>query len=405
MRGCKAIAVALFLLGVPAALHADTNGVLKVTSFPSGANVSVDGIDTGKVTPMNISVAVGTHTVVVSIPDPRWNPDSRLFTVVAGNNDLSVNLLPILTTGPIGPQGPKRDPGPIGPPGAPGAPGVPGATGPAGPQGSPGINNQGAWHSTTAYKQNDAVFDAGSYWIATASNTSSEPSPTNTNWEIMATGINNRGAWQSALAYNANDAVTDAGSLWLALVGNTNSEPSPSNFLWLLLAAQGAAGPAGAPGAPGAPGATGATGSTGPTGPTGPTGLAGPTGPAGSNAISHAFMARSTVALSLTFQGIDVVSVTVPPGTYVIWGKTWLQNIAAVPGPASCTLSTGSDVTRVSLSGTGLGGDRLSVSVQDSAVFSQITTIIFSCRNDDLVNHSLYANDGVLTALAVDNLN
>jgi len=116
-------------------------------------------------------------------------------------------------------------------------------------------------------------------------------------------------------------------------------------------------------------------------------------------------MARSTVALSLTFQGIDVVSVTVPPGTYVIWGKTWLQNIAAVPGPASCTLSTGSDVTRVSLSGTGLGGDRLSVSVLDSAVFSQITTIIFSCRNDDLVNHSLYANDGVLTALAVDNLN
>src|SRR6266581_7738754 len=154
MRGCMAIAVALFLLGVPVALRADSsNGALKVTSFPSGANVSVDGMDTGKVTPMSISVAVGTHTVVVSIPDPRWNPDSRPFTVVAGNNDLSVTLLPNLAIGPIGPPGP---------------------TGP------PGINNQGAWNSTTAYNQNDAVFDAGSYWLATASNTGSAPSPTNT---------------------------------------------------------------------------------------------------------------------------------------------------------------------------------------------------------------------------------
>src|SRR3989442_16010751 len=116
MRECKAIALvtALFLLGTPVALRADSNGALKVTSFPSGANVSVDGVDTGKVTPMSISVAVGTHTVVVSIPDPRWNPDSRPFTVVSGNNDLSVTLLPNLAVGPIGPPGPKGDTGPQG---------------------------------------------------------------------------------------------------------------------------------------------------------------------------------------------------------------------------------------------------------------------------------------------------
>src|SRR5260370_26760128 len=148
MRGCTAIAVALFLLGVPVALRADSsNGALKVTSSPSGANVSVDGMDTGKVTPMSISVAVGTHTVVVSIPNSGWNPDSRPFVVVAGNNDLSVTLLPILTTGPPGLKG---DPGPIGatgpagPAGPAGATGATGATGAAGPQGPPGINNQGA---------------------------------------------------------------------------------------------------------------------------------------------------------------------------------------------------------------------------------------------------------------------
>jgi len=415
LRGCKAIAVVavLFLLAAPVALRADSsNGALKVTSFPSGASVSVDGVDTGKVTPMNISVAVGAHIVVVSIPNSGWNPDTRTFVVVSGNNDLSVTLLPNLAAGPMGPAGPKGDPGPQGPAGPAGATGATGdagaagAPGPAGPQGPPGINNQGSWHSANAYNQNDAVFDAGSYWLATASNTGSEPSPTNTNWQSIATGINNRGAWQSASTYNANDAVTDGGSFWLALVTNTNSEPSTSNFLWLLLAAQGAAGPAGLPGAQGAPGAGGPQGPAGPAGPTGPTGPTGPAGPPGANGTSHAFMARSTVSSMLTSSGIDVISVTVPAGTYVIWGKTWLQNLDTLPGPASCTLSSGSDVTRVSLLGTGsVGGDKMAVSVQDSATFTQTTTINLSCRHDDLTNRGTSANDAVLTALPVDALN
>jgi len=416
MRGCKAIAVvaALFLLGTPLALRADddSNGALKVTSFPSGAHVAVDGVDTGKVTPMSVSVAVGQHTVVVSIPNSGWKPDTRTFVVVSGNNDLSVTLLPNLAAGPMGPAGPKGDPGPQGPAGPAGAtgatgdPGTAGAPGPAGPQGLPGINNQGSWHSANAYNQNDAVFDAGSYWLATAPNTNSEPSSANTNWQMIATGINNRGAWQSASTYNANEAVTDGGSFWLALVTNTNSEPSTSNFLWLLLAAQGATGPAGLPGAQGAPGAAGAQGPAGPAGSTGPTGPAGPAGPPGANGTSHAYMARSTVASMLTSSGIDVISVTVPAGTYVIWGKTWLQNLDTLPGPASCTISTGSDVTRVILLGTGsVGGDKMAVSVQDSATFAQTTTINLSCRHDDLNNRGTSANDAVLTALPVDALN
>jgi len=45
------------------------------------------------------------------------------------------------------------------------------------------------------------------------------------------------------------------------------------------------------------------------------------------------------------------------------------------------------------------------VSVQDSAAFTQTTTITLSCKHDDFVNRGLYANDAVLTALAVDALN
>src|SRR6266404_4292175 len=114
------------------------NGALKVTSFPTGASVSVDGADTGKVTPMSISVAVGTHTVVVSIPNSGWNSDTRTVEVVSGNNDLSVTLLPNLAIGPIGPPGPKGDAGATGPAGAAGAPGFPGQTGPIGPAGPAG---------------------------------------------------------------------------------------------------------------------------------------------------------------------------------------------------------------------------------------------------------------------------
>src|SRR6266404_2610563 len=97
------------------------NGALKVTSFPTGASVSVDGADTGKVTPMSISVAVGTHTVVVSIPNSGWNSDTRTVEVVSGNNDLSVTLLPNLAIGPIGPAGPAGPTGPQGPAGPAGS--------------------------------------------------------------------------------------------------------------------------------------------------------------------------------------------------------------------------------------------------------------------------------------------
>src|SRR5687768_15234248 len=91
-----------------------TNGSLKVTSFPSGATVVVDGITLGNTTPMSISLPVGTHVVKVQIAGSGWAPAESTVTIVPGNNDLSVTLLPALTQGPPGPQGPQ---GPQGPPG------------------------------------------------------------------------------------------------------------------------------------------------------------------------------------------------------------------------------------------------------------------------------------------------
>jgi PEGA domain/Collagen triple helix repeat (20 copies) len=141
---CLGLASVLLLL---AAQLAAANGALKVTSFPSGALVTVDGVSTGKTTPMSVSLAEGDHLVTVAIPGSGWNPDTRTITVVAGNNDLSVTLLPVLS---VGPKGDKGDPGPKGDKGDPGAKGDKGdqgvkgdtgdtgAQGIQGPQGPPG---------------------------------------------------------------------------------------------------------------------------------------------------------------------------------------------------------------------------------------------------------------------------
>ena len=132
-----AIAVCLTLAATVSSAAAQ-NGALKVTSFPSGAAVSVDGVDTGRLTPMSVNLPVGNHTVVVSLPGPGWRADSRPIDIVSGNNDLSVTLLPMLTVGPQGPKGDKGETGAQGPQGIQGPQGSKGETGAQGPQGLKG---------------------------------------------------------------------------------------------------------------------------------------------------------------------------------------------------------------------------------------------------------------------------
>jgi len=113
------------------------NGTLKVTSYPTGAEVFVDGGSTGKFTPMSVSLAEGDHEVVVQVPGGTWEPDIRTVTISPGNNDLSVTLIPTVIEGPPGPIGPAGPTGPQGPPGTDGANGADGA------DGAPGIGLPG----------------------------------------------------------------------------------------------------------------------------------------------------------------------------------------------------------------------------------------------------------------------
>lgn len=261
----------------------------------------------------------------------------------------------LTNSGPAGPQGLQGNPGPTGPPGSTGPSGIaatvqvgmvtagppgsapavlnggtanaavlnfiipqgaPGIQGPQGPQGPIGINNQGQWNSANIYNPNDAVFDSASYWLALTVNNNSEPSPTNTNWQLLAGGIVNRGQWVTTNNYSVNDAVSDQGSFWIALqvtpANTPNSEPSLTNTSWQLLASIGATGPAGP---------------TGPQGAQGNMGLQGPPGPAGTNPVGAAltttpntFSGNQTISGSLILSG---------PGNGITFADGTTQTTAA----------------------------------------------------------------------------
>jgi hypothetical protein len=153
MKKSSQLFVVLAVLALTSLTANAQNGALKINSFPAGAAVSVDGVATQKVTPANISLPVGVHTITVAAGQ-GWAPETRTITVSTGNNELNVTLVPAVSSGPQGPQGPagpagpagpqglqgpKGDTGPQGPQGAQGEPGKQGDPGPQGPAGEPGL--------------------------------------------------------------------------------------------------------------------------------------------------------------------------------------------------------------------------------------------------------------------------
>src|SRR5713226_8804486 len=257
-----------------------------------------------------------TTTVSASMPASVLNGGTQNAAVL----DFLIPQGPMGPTGPQGPQGQtgaqgtQGIQGPIGltgaqgPQGTQGPIGLTGAQGSQGAQGPAGISNKGNWSSAAAYNPSDSVFASGSYWLATAANTNSQPSATNLAWQLVAAGINNRCPWDKAANYNPNDAVTDSGSSWLALAANNSSQPSATNPNWQLLAAQGAPGAQGAQGIQGPKGDQGLQGFQGLQGPAGPAGPQGPTGPAGSGSGSSSSSLLSAFLPGLLTQAYTAAS-------------------------------------------------------------------------------------------------
>ena len=213
------------------------NLVLK--SFPSGAEVSIDGTDTGKQTPYNQGITAGQHTILLTPPNTGWNTATQTVTIPSGGMfNLTITLVPTLTTGPQGPAGPQ------------GPQGLQGATGPAGTTGITGASGrtpfQGTWNSAGAYLAGDIVLFTPSgqvfpnlYANFTGVVTSSNPSTDIQDWiplsPTAAPGVligqgtvnipSSDGLWQCYQANTISGGVDCDNGSGLLTVSNTISAP------------------------------------------------------------------------------------------------------------------------------------------------------------------------------------
>lgn len=244
-------------------------GHLKITSFPSGANVTVDNeVNAHRVTPTEVDLPVGPHNIDVWTPDPRWMPDKlKSYMVAPGNHELSVTLLPAVSVGPQGPTGPQGPPGPTGATGPQGPAGPMGPKGPAGPTGATGAAGPAG--------ATGPMGPAGPAGPTGATGLTGPAGPVGPAGPTGGTGLT--GPPGPAGSVGATGATGAQGSVGPAGPAGPVGATGPMG----PMGPAGPAGPTGATGAVGAVGPAGATGPMGPAGPQGPTGLQGPTGATG----------------------------------------------------------------------------------------------------------------------------
>jgi tetratricopeptide (TPR) repeat protein len=89
-------------------------GALRVTSYPGGARVHVDGQLLRSATPLEVNVIPGPHTIRIELPGYRVTTQ-ELTTVAGGDHVLHFNLerppppAPATTEGPAGEEPPDED--------------------------------------------------------------------------------------------------------------------------------------------------------------------------------------------------------------------------------------------------------------------------------------------------------
>ncbi len=158
--------------------------------------------------------------------------------------------------------------------------------------------------------------------------------------------------------------------------------PAEVSIFWNQVGPQGPPGPQGPQGPPG---------SQGPPGPQGPEGPPGPPG------TGNMFIVRQgTTPVVLNNTEVQVLSLTVPAGSYAISAKVSVTNADTTAQAAHCTLSTG-DSSEVQIEAGNADGEM--ISLLDAATFASDTPINMTCFT---LNGT--AMDAVLGAIEVGNL-
>jgi len=126
-------------------------------------------------------------------------------------------------------------------------------------------------------------------------------------------------------------------------------------------------------------------------------GLEGVSGPPGATGTRNTWITHQGDAVALTDSVVQVLSITVPTGTYSVSARASVVNFDSAVQSAYCALSTG-DMSGVELAG-GPEDSKQVISLLDTAAFVSNTAITLSCLT---LNGNV--TDGVLTAIEVENL-
>jgi hypothetical protein len=186
----------------------------------------------------------------------------------------------------------------------------------------------------------------------------------------------------------------------------TTCNPSEKQLTWNQTGPQGRAGPAGPAGAQGPAGLAGPAGAQGPAGPVGP---AGPQGPAGASGTGHVYSFSDQTDFFVLSGGstpVQVASLTLPPGMYLIQGKAGIANLDSDAQGGSCQLNIGGnrvDYDPVNLPPFNFVGEAQNAYLPLSATADLTTaggTVTITCASFDGSVHLV-----VLTALQVGAIN
>jgi hypothetical protein len=104
--------------------------------------------------------------------------------------------------------------------------------------GQPTLNlvNRGSWNNAVNYSVGDIVTDNGILWRCLVNNTNSQPTATNSNWQLYLTkGLSYKGTYSAAVSYILDDIVEYHGQLYKALKTTTGNTPVEGSNWTILL--------------------------------------------------------------------------------------------------------------------------------------------------------------------------
>jgi hypothetical protein len=166
---------------------------------------------------------------------------------------------------------------------------------------------------------------------------------------------------------------------------------------WSQTGPQGPQGQQGPSGPQGPAGSQGAQGPPGPQGVQGPQGDTGPQGPAGPGGGGHAYSTSGGQSVAVSINGgTDLLTLTLPPGSYLISGKSEILNNDSEKQDEFCQVKVGPtelDRSDAELLGFDSVADHLEIPVQAAATFAASTDITLRCSgsNSEAFEYALSA--------------